>query len=156
MSVDSPMSVLQRGCGADGRWADRGGMGRNMKISVLWLSASALAFAWGGAATAQTAAAASSAPSHARPESSGSESSGTVQELVVTAERREVSLQKAPVAATVLTGQDLVKKGVFTVDQLQFVSPSLTVNNFGQGNDFDIRGIGKGEHNTQTSTGVIT
>src|SRR6185312_10142367 len=36
------------------------------------------------------------------------------------------------------------------------VSPSLTVNNFGQGNDFDIRGIGKGEHNTQTSTGVIT
>src|SRR6202035_2931112 len=48
------------------------------------------------------------------------------------------------------------KNGVFTVDQLQFVSPSLTVNNFGQGNDVDIRGIGKGEHNSQTTTGVIT
>ena len=45
---------------------------------------------------------------------------------------------------------------MLTVDQLQFVSPSLTVNNFGQGNDFDIRGIGKGEHNSQTSTGVVT
>src|SRR5678816_2499774 len=34
--------------------------------------------------------------------------------------------------------------------------PSLTVNNFGQGIDFNIRGIGKAEHNTQTTTGVIT
>ena len=31
-----------------------------------------------------------------------------------------------------------------------------TVNNFGQGIDFNIRGIGKAEHNTQTTTGVIT
>ena len=30
------------------------------------------------------------------------------------------------------------------------------MNNFGQGNDVDIRGIGKGEHNSQTSTGVVT
>ena len=42
------------------------------------------------------------------------------------------------------------------VDQLQFISPSATVNNFGQGIDFNIRGIGKAEHNTQTTTGVIT
>ena len=42
------------------------------------------------------------------------------------------------------------------VDALQFAMPSVTVNNFGQGNDFNIRGIGKAEHNTQTTTGVIT
>ena len=30
------------------------------------------------------------------------------------------------------------------------------VNNFGQGIDFNIRGIGKAEHNSQTTTGVIT
>ena len=80
----------------------------------------------------------------------------TVQEVVVTAERRTTNLQKTAIAATVLTGRDLAKNGVFTVDQLQFVSPSLTVNNFGQGNNVDIRGIGKGEHNTQTGTGVVT
>ena len=34
--------------------------------------------------------------------------------------------------------------------------PSVVVNNFGQGNDFNVRGIGKAEHNTQTTTGVIT
>ena len=66
------------------------------------------------------------------------------------------NLQTAPIAATVLTGDDLANAGVTNVDQLQFVSPGATVNNFGQGNDFNIRGIGKGEHNTQTSTGVIT
>ena len=32
----------------------------------------------------------------------------------------------------------------------------VTIDNFGQGIDFDIRGIGKGEHNSQTTPGVIT
>lgn len=77
-------------------------------------------------------------------------------EIVVTAERRATSLQRTPIAATVMTGDDLANAGVTTVDQLQFVSPGATVNNFGQGIDFNIRGIGKAEHNTQTTTGVIT
>jgi iron complex outermembrane receptor protein len=117
------------------------------KIHVLWLSASALALGWGGLAQAQTGAAASSAKAA---------NDATVQELIVTAERREENLQKTAIAATVMTGTELQKQGIVTVDQLQFVSPSLTVNNFGQGNDFDIRGIGKGEHNSQTGTGVVT
>ncbi|THD59641.1 TonB-dependent receptor [Phenylobacterium sp.] len=116
-----------------------------MKIHTLWLSASALALAWSGVASAQTTASASRDTSGA-----------TVQELIVTAERRNENLQQTAIAATVLTGKDLQKQGIVTVDQLQFISPSLTVNNFGQGNDFDIRGIGKGEHNSQTGTGVVT
>jgi iron complex outermembrane receptor protein len=117
-----------------------------MHIRELCLGASILAITGGGAAGAQTA---SSGPQQqAQP--------STVQEVVVTAERRSTNLQQTPIAATVLTGSDLSKRGVFTVDQLQFISPSVTVNNFGQGDDFDIRGIGKGEHNTQTGTGVVT
>lgn len=76
--------------------------------------------------------------------------------ITVTAERREEPLQTTPVSATVLSGEDLAKLGVNVVDQLQFATPSATVNNFGQGIDFNIRGIGKAEHNTQTTTGVIT
>lgn len=76
--------------------------------------------------------------------------------IEVSVERRVVNLQKSPLAATVLNGEDLAKLGVFTVDQLQFAMPAATVNNFGQGIDFNIRGIGKAEHNTQTTTGVIT
>jgi iron complex outermembrane receptor protein len=117
-----------------------------MNIHALWLGASALALAASAAAAAESSAA---APQTA-------DTTATVQELVITAERRTENLQTTAIAATVLSEKDLVQAGVFTVNQLQFVSPSLTVDNFGQGNDFDIRGIGKGEHNTQTGTGVVT
>lgn len=112
-----------------------------MKNHAWWLSASVLALCWSGTAGAQTAAA---------PEAENSE------EVVVTAERRATNLQRTPIAATVLTGEDLANAGVTTVDQLQFVTPAATVNNFGQGNNFNIRGIGKAETNSQTTTGVIT
>ena len=76
--------------------------------------------------------------------------------IVVTAERRNTSLQRAPVAATVLTGEDLVRKQVDGVEQLQFATPSLTVNTAGQGNAFNIRGIGKTEQSSAIGVGVIT
>ena len=116
-----------------------------MKIHTLWLSVSALTLISCGAAVAQTAS--SSAKDDA--------ASGKVQEVVVTAERRTSNLQTTPISATVINGGDLVKKGVVTIDAIQFVAPGITVNNFGQGNDFNIRGIGKAEHNSQTGVGVI-
>lgn len=112
-----------------------------MRIHALWLSASVLTLGWCGVAGAQT---------------TTSEAETTSDEPVITAERRTENLQTAPISATVMTGEDLANAGVTTVDQLQFVAPGMTVNNFGQGIDFNIRGIGKAEHNTQTTTGVIT
>jgi len=79
-----------------------------------------------------------------------------VETVVVTAERRTTNVQTTPIAVTVLTAEDLKNKSINTVDQLQFATPSLTINNFGQGNDFNIRGIGKGESNIQTPSGVVT
>jgi iron complex outermembrane receptor protein len=81
---------------------------------------------------------------------------GGLEEIVVTAERRTLNLQTTAVAASVLSGTDLLNSGTSFMDQLQFVAPNTTVNNFGQGVDFNIRGIGKGEHNSQTATGVVT
>jgi len=78
------------------------------------------------------------------------------EEVTVTSLKRESALQTTPIAATVLTGEDTANAGVTVVDQLQFITPSAVVNNFGQGIDFNIRGIGKAEHNSQTTTGVIT
>ena len=117
-----------------------------MKTQALWSGASVLALMWCGVSSAQT-----SSPSPK------DEAGGTaVQEVVVTAERRATNLQETPIAASVLTGGDLAKKGVLTIDQLQFSIPSVAVDNFGQGLEFNIRGIGKAEHNSQTTTGVIT
>src|SRR6201996_4109880 len=104
----------------------------SMKTHALWLSASALtlglSLGWSGSAAAQP------------PPPRASDNGATVQELIVTAERRNENLQQTAIAATVMTGADLRKQSIVTVDQLQFISPSLTVSNFGQGNDFDIRG----------------
>jgi iron complex outermembrane receptor protein len=119
-----------------------------MKVTS-WVGAS-LVLGVAGSASAWAAAADSASAG-----ASDNNNVPVLNEVVVTAERRNTDLQRTPIAATVLSGADLGAKGIVTVDQLQTAMPSVTVQNFGQGNDFNIRGIGKGEHNTQTSTGVI-
>jgi iron complex outermembrane recepter protein len=92
----------------------------------------------------------------ATPTSTDAEKTQQLETITITVERRAQPLQKSSIAATVLTGDDLIKAGVDVVDQLQFVAPSTAANNFGQGVNITIRGIGKAETNTQTNTGVIT
>jgi iron complex outermembrane receptor protein len=118
----------------------------------LWLGTTALALAWAGQAEAQ-------APQAAVPAASTETQSAEAPlpaDGVITARRRSENLMRTPTSGSVLTGESLAQKGVATVDALQFATPSIVVNNFGQGIDFNVRGIGKGEHNTQTATGVIT
>jgi len=114
-----------------------------MRTHILLLSVSALGLSWGGALAADTAA----------PQDNESDMLETV---VVTAQRRSENLMKTPVSASVITGEQLSAKNIVQVEDLQFNAPQVTVNDFGQGINFNIRGIGKGEHNTQTMTGVIT
>jgi iron complex outermembrane receptor protein len=119
-----------------------------MKAKAFLVGASALAFIWCGAAAAQTTPPADTATS--------ADVNDTDQDIVITATRRTENLMTSPISGSVLSGTDLSNKGVTNVDALQFAMPSVVVNNFGQGNDFNVRGIGKAEHNTQTTTGVIT
>lgn len=112
----------------------------------LWLTTSAAALLWAGAAQAQDAS----------NQSDPQDSATTLEEVVVTAERRTTNLQETAVAATVLSGETLDDRGVFSLEQLQFVAPSTTVQNFGQGNFFNVRGIGKSEPTTAIGVGVTT
>jgi iron complex outermembrane receptor protein len=122
-----------------------------MRIQEYCLGASVLALGWYGPVAAQSV----SSPPQGNSTDSSSELV-TLQEVVVTAERRHTDAQHTPIAATVLTGSDLTDMGVMNVDALQFATPGAAVDNFGQGIDFNIRGVGKGEHNSQTTTGVVT
>ena len=107
----------------------------------LWLMSSAAALLTCGAAHAQDAPA---------------EPALQIDDVVVTAERRSTNVQTTPIAVTVLSGQQLADRGVNTVEQLQFAMPSVTVQNSGQGNSFNIRGIGKTENSSSVGVGVIT
>jgi iron complex outermembrane receptor protein len=111
------------------------------------VSSLALAAAWliaAHPAAAQTAAA-------AKPADDGGE-----PVVTVTAERRKINLQTAPLAATVVSGAQLQQKGIQTVDDLQFHVPSLTVVDAGGSVLLNIRGLGKDLNNVQTPSGVVT
>ena len=49
-------------------------------------------------------------------------------EVIVTAERRNENLQTTPIAVTVLNEDELVKKGVVQMADLQNASPSLSIS----------------------------
>ncbi|KQY91327.1 TonB-dependent receptor [Brevundimonas sp. Root1423] len=115
----------------------------------LWITTSAAVLLWAGAAQAQQATPAAN-------NTAAEQQDTTLDDVVVTAERRTTNLQETAVAATVLSGEDLENKGVTSLEQLQFVAPSTTVQNFGQGNFFNVRGIGKSEPTTAIGVGVTT
>ena len=115
----------------------------------LWITTSAAVLLWAGAAQAQQTTPAANDTASERQEAA-------LDDVVVTAERRTTNLQETAVAATVLSGQDLENRGVTSLEQLQFVAPSTTVQNFGQGNFFNVRGIGKSEPTTAIGVGVTT
>ncbi|WP_332678400.1 TonB-dependent receptor [Brevundimonas sp.] len=115
----------------------------------LWITTSAAVLLWAGAAQAQQT-------TPAAGNTAAEQQETALEDVVVTAERRTTNLQETAVAATVLSGADLENKGVTSLEQLQFVAPSTTVQNFGQGNFFNVRGIGKSEPTTAIGVGVTT
>lgn len=79
----------------------------------------------------------------------------TVETVTVTAERRTVDVQKAPIAVTVFSQEDLNKRAINTIDALQFTTPSLTILDSGVNAVINIRGIGKSDAGAQDSSGVL-
>jgi iron complex outermembrane receptor protein len=130
-------------------------IGREIMKHFHWFAVSTLALVSATAAHAQSTD--SGAPAETTdPTDAADAEQNPAAEIVVTAERRSTNLQRTGVAASVLTGEDLVRKGVSGVEQLQFATPSLTVNTTGQGNAFNIRGIGKTEQTSAIGVGVVT
>src|SRR5260370_18627242 len=60
------------------------------------------------------------------------QSESKLETIVVTAERRTTDLQTTAVAATVLTGENLTKLNINTIDSLTFKTPSLTLRTSGE------------------------
>jgi iron complex outermembrane recepter protein len=80
---------------------------------------------------------------------------GLIEELIVTAQRRDDDLQTTPIAATVLTGEDLIAKGVDGLVALQFAAPGMTITDFGSANVFNIRGLGRSQVDIDVPSGVV-
>ena len=73
---------------------------------------------------------------------------GQLEEIVVTAERREANLQATPLAISAMTVDDIEQRGTTNISSLSAVAPNLTVNltpSSSTSANIFIRGIGSGE-----------
>ena len=79
-----------------------------------------------------------------------------IGDIVVTAQRRDESAQDVGVALSALTGDELARRGVTNVNQLQFQVPSLeVVPAFGGGQpQFRLRGVGFEDYATNNTPTV--
>jgi iron complex outermembrane recepter protein len=83
---------------------------------------------WGGRALAQ--------------EANVPQATATLEEVVVTAQRRAEDLQKVPISVQVVTGQDLALQNQNSLDLMSQTTPGLHVMADGPNSDMYIRGIG--------------
>lgn len=68
---------------------------------------------------------------------------GGLDQILVTAQRREENLQRAAISVTAISSDDLTRQGVTDVNQLRTFAPALQVaNSYGPTNQFTLRGIG--------------
>jgi len=81
-------------------------------------------------------------------------SDGALDEIVVTAERREQNLQDVSIAATVLSGEELQKRGVTNLNDIQQVAPSIAINTFNRSTFINIRGVGIAQSAPTSNPGV--
>lgn len=82
--------------------------------------------------------------------------STVLQEVVVTAQRREENMQNIAIAMTALSGDALEDKSVTRLADLQFAAPALTITDAGLSQSVNIRGIGLASGSPQVTNGVAT
>ena len=81
--------------------------------------------------------------------------STTVGAVIVTAERRTTNAQKTGIPITVFNASDLNKRSIFSLNDLQFNTPSMTVQDTGLGALINIRGIGKSDGGQEVPAGTL-
>jgi len=79
-----------------------------------------------------------------------------IEKVEVTAERRATDVQKTPIAASVLAGDQLEGKGVLQMSDLQKATPSLSIQGAGLTQNVNIRGIGLDSGSPQVVPGVAS
>ncbi len=82
-----------------------------------------------------------------------------MEEIIVTATKREASIQDVPIAISAFSGEDLKSRGVQDLKDLQQIAPSLSVydsNSSSNGGTLRIRGVGTTGNNAGLEAAVGT
>lgn len=99
------------------------------------------------------------APAVAGPDEADAAAAGGIEDIVVTARRREESSQNIPVAVTALTGKQIDQQNLTSFEKLGAYTPQLTIARSanGSGGQITLRGIGSnpGSIGIEQSVAVI-
>ena len=123
-----------------------------MRKSALARSCAALAFSFGafhsGIAWAQTPPEPTVEPERAT----------TIDDIVVTAQRRDQGLSEVPISITALDGEGLERQGITKIDSLFAVTPALSYqgSQSSAGSGLRVRGVGSAAFNAGTEQSVST
>ena len=77
-----------------------------------------------------------------------------IEEVVITAERREATEQTTSISMEVFTGEDLRENGIREVRDLQNAMPGIQIQDNGNGSDVNIRGVGTSVFSPDVQMGV--
>ena len=80
----------------------------------------------------------------------------TIDEIVVTGQKRAENLQQVAAAATVIAGSSLQERGITRMDGLQTAVPSLSITDAGLTQSVNIRGVGLASGSPNAANGVAT
>ena len=76
------------------------------------------------------------------PSNAAAEKQGSLEEILVTAQKREERLIDVPISVAVVTSDELDKRKITSIDDLMFAVPDLAVSNLGgNAREFSIRGV---------------
>ncbi|TAK54404.1 MAG: TonB-dependent receptor [Gammaproteobacteria bacterium] len=68
----------------------------------------------------------------------------TLEEIIVTAQKREETLREVPISVNAISGEKIAEVGIVRLDDLKAYVPNLQVTETGIANNIYIRGIGSG------------
>jgi iron complex outermembrane receptor protein len=89
------------------------------------------------------AAPALAAPAPAAAGSTPAENNGGLEEIVVTAEKRESTVQATPIAMTALSAGDLAEQNIGSIQDLVGAIPGISLRTAGPGQtEYEMRGLG--------------
>jgi iron complex outermembrane receptor protein len=79
---------------------------------------------------------------------------GGLEEIFVTAERREQSLQDVPISATIFSTNEIARRGIANVADIQLAAPSIAINTVNRSTFINIRGVGIAQSSPTSNPGV--
>ena len=81
---------------------------------------------------------------------------GALEEIIVTAQRREQSLQEVPISIEAISGEEIRNQGFYGMDQLADFSPTILIDERIQDQDIAIRAFGTTGNNLSLEQAVPT